>query len=205
MAKLRNTSQTTVMIDGYDVASTAGSLSTTGWTSLDDLNAAGGDWRESNIDPFRLAELKQAGATTLSPGANLDLGSLFAGGTQDLVFSFLQAGSTQPTIGAVIYQAFATAVPGDYNGDGVVNAADYTVWRDHLGQNFALTNEVAAPLGQVTSADYDAWKQRFGNTSGSGAGGGAVAVGVPEPNTLLLVCLSVLGVLGSRRKYFNVL
>ena len=25
-------------------------------------------------------------------------------------------------------------VPGDYNDDGIVNTADYTVWRDSLGQ-----------------------------------------------------------------------
>ena len=38
---------------------------------------------------------------------------------------------------------FALAVPillGDYNGNGIVDAADYTVWRDHLGQTYALQN-----------------------------------------------------------------
>jgi hypothetical protein len=29
-------------------------------------------------------------------------------------------------------------LPGDYNGDGVVNAGDYTVWRDTLGTEFDL-------------------------------------------------------------------
>ena len=27
-----------------------------------------------------------------------------------------------------------STLPGDYNGDGVVDAADYTVWRDNLGR-----------------------------------------------------------------------
>src|SRR3989304_3890208 len=30
------------------------------------------------------------------------------------------------------------AVAGDYNSDGIVNAADYTVWRDNLGTGLAL-------------------------------------------------------------------
>jgi hypothetical protein len=35
--------------------------------------------------------------------------------------------------------------------------------------------------GSVTPEDYDAWRARFGNNSGSGAGGGAA---VPEPAML---------------------
>jgi PEP-CTERM motif len=196
-AKLRNTSQTTVMIDGYDVASASGSLSTAGWTSFDELNANGGDWRESNTSQFRLAELKQAGATTLNPGASFDLGDLFTGATEDLVFSFLQAGSSQPTIGAVIYQAFAAAVPGDYNEDGKVNAADYTVWRNHLGATFDLPNRDESNSGPTNEMDYAFWKANFGNPMG--AGSGAVAAAVPEPGSLLLVCLGCLGLLGRRR------
>ena len=28
-------------------------------------------------------------------------------------------------------------LPGDYNADGIVDAADYTVWRDNLGRDSA--------------------------------------------------------------------
>ena len=73
---------------------------------------------------------------------------------------------------------------GDYNGDQVVNAADYTVWRDRLGESFALTNETAS-LGVVDQADYDAWQANFGATpAGSGSGGNSLAV--PEPASLML-------------------
>ena len=203
-AKLRNTSSTTANIDGYDVLSASGRISTSGWSSLDDQNAAGGDWRESNASTNQLSELKPAGSTTLAPGASFNLGALFnVAGSKDLDFGFLQSGSSVSTNGAVIYQAFA--VPGDYNENGIVDAADYTTWRNRLGQAFALPNEVAAPLGQVTAADFDAWKARFGNTSGAGAGGGELAVGVPEPGTLLLVCLGVFGFVGRRRKQSPVL
>ena len=52
---------------------------------------------------------------------------------------------------------------GDYNSNHIVDAADYTVWRDRLGGT-TLTNESASP-GMVDSADYDYWKAHFGATS----------------------------------------
>ncbi|MGD9635054.1 MAG: glycoside hydrolase family 5 protein [Pirellulales bacterium] len=59
-------------------------------------------------------------------------------------------------------------VPGDFNDDGVVDATDYTVWRDGLGSVY-------------TELDYDDWKANFG---ASRPGGGSAAV--PEPAALLL-------------------
>ena len=50
-------------------------------------------------------------------------------------------------------------VQGDYNGNGIVDAADYTVWRDHLGQTFALPNEGTGQTpGTVSIEDYNFWK-----------------------------------------------
>jgi hypothetical protein len=72
-------------------------------------------------------------------------------------------------------------VPGDYNNDGIVDAADYTVWRDHLGTNFSLPNEVTGVTpGMVTQEDYTAWRSRYGNTSGAGSAANSSAV--PEPS-----------------------
>jgi hypothetical protein len=69
----------------------------------------------------------------------------------------------------------AAAVPGDYNNNGIVDAADYVLWRD----NGTLANEVATP-GTVTAEDYDEWRARFGNGSAGGSALGASAA-VPEP------------------------
>jgi mannan endo-1,4-beta-mannosidase len=81
----------------------------------------------------------------------------------------------------------AATVPGDYNGDGTVDAADYTVWRDSLGS----TEDLAADgniNGQVDEGDYDVWKEHFGETApGSGAGS---ATNVPEPASALLWLLT---------------
>jgi hypothetical protein len=82
---------------------------------------------------------------------------------------------------------------GDYNGNRVVDAADYTVWRDHLGQMLGLANEnpAAATPGLVDLEDYLFWKANFGLSIGSGAaelaGSHAAA---PEPTS---VCLLVAG------------
>ena len=88
---------------------------------------------------------------------------------------------------SVMLQAIGLA--GDYNGNGIVDAADYTVWRDHLGQSITLPNDTTP--GSVTQADYDVWKSNFGNHSGSGAGANAA---VPEPATLTMLLAGMLTV-----------
>ena len=54
---------------------------------------------------------------------------------------------------------------GDYNGNGTVDAADYTVWRDHLGQTVTPgANGDGTDSGVVEQADYDIWTANMGNT-----------------------------------------
>jgi hypothetical protein len=192
-AFLRNTSDTTVMIDSYDVLSTSGSLTTSGWNSLDEQNFEGANtWLQVASSANQIGEVNQIGFTQLDPGESLNLGPLFTGGTEDLDFSFLLMGEEDATVGAVLYEALA-AVQADYNNNGKVDLGDYTVWRNHLGQTFQLQNEVTGVTpGMVTAADFDAWKARFGNTSGSGAGGGVGANAVPEPASCLLAALAAL-------------
>jgi autotransporter-associated beta strand protein len=94
-----------------------------------------------------------------------------------------------------------TAIFGDYNGDGTVNAADYTVWRNHLGQSFALPgqNPGATTPGVVDAEDYAYWKSRFGATSNPG-GGGLAGGSVPEPASCFLVGFAALIGLGFVRR-----
>ncbi len=56
--------------------------------------------------------------------------------------------------------------PGDYNGDGNVDAADYTVWRDNLGSTSNLDAD-GDGSGTVDAADYTVWTSNFGD-SGEG-------------------------------------
>jgi hypothetical protein len=74
---------------------------------------------------------------------------------------------------------------GDYNRDGAVDAADYTVWRDNLGTGNSLPND-ATPEG-VTLVDFDVWKANFGLSSGSGS---AATNAVPESGTGMLACVA---------------
>ena len=62
---------------------------------------------------------------------------------------------------------------GDYNGNHVVDAADYTrVAERDVNRRRRLLND-ASP-GSVSMADYTYWKTHFGATSGSGGAlGGA--------------------------------
>jgi hypothetical protein len=100
---------------------------------------------------------------------------------------------------------FQTLVEGDYNGNGTVDAADYTLWRNNLG----LTGGASVSQGDgdgdgdVTLADYGYWKTRFGNTGNTNGGGSrALAAGaVPEASSFaLLICAAVTSCCARRRR-----
>lgn len=68
-------------------------------------------------------------------------------------------------------------LPGDFNQDLVVDAADYVAWRDGLGSRYTLE-------------DYQVWKANFGAV----AGGGSLAdQAVPEPSSALLLLATAAG------------
>jgi hypothetical protein len=86
-----------------------------------------------------------------------------------------------------------TAIPspaGDYNHDGIVDAADYTVWRDTFGQSGSGLDADGDGNNQVNGADYTYWKTRFGNIHGEGAT--SITTGVPEPRVLSLSAIAIL-------------
>jgi hypothetical protein len=80
---------------------------------------------------------------------------------------------------SVTYVSGPVGIPGDYNNDGAVNAADYVVWRKNIG----------------TQDGYNLWRTNFGRTSGSGS---LVEGAVPEPS--LLAVFAAVGVLGAVRR-----
>ena len=78
-----------------------------------------------------------------------------------------------------------TGLPGDYNQNGVVDAADYTVWRDTLGSSTNLTAD-GDGSNTIDAGDRTVWQANFGATLGSGAN---EAAAVPEPAPLVLLAL----------------
>jgi hypothetical protein len=138
----------------------------------------------------------------------LSLGDAFkVGGDQNLVFQYRDTVTGTLVIGGVEYITVA-GVLGDYNNNGVVDAADYTAWRDNLGgPDTALQNRDPMNSGNIDQTDYDFWKSRFGATSGAGSGSLAGNAAVPEPASLVLVlvgfALGCLRCVPRRRAFFN--
>jgi hypothetical protein len=183
----------------YEINSDAGSLNPGGWTSLEDqgLDTGGGDvhWDELGHSDSQLAEGFLLGDSSFDAARMVSLGNAFKpGGARDLEFIALNA-DLDVLLTDVVYVNEPAAVAGDYNGNGSVDAADYVVWRDRLGQAFQLTNEVAGVTpGMVTQEDYSAWRARFGNAAGAAAG---LNSAIPEPSGWVLVMVAVSAISGN--------
>jgi hypothetical protein len=97
---------------------------------------------------------------------------------------------------------FGTSVPGDYNGNDVVDASDYVLWRktpNPRPANYNFRNEVAT-LGTTDVADYTEWRARFGNNSAPGSGLGSGTVPEPASGLLLLFAAAAACSLRKSRK-----
>jgi hypothetical protein len=80
---------------------------------------------------------------------------------------------------------FVDAIPGDFNTDGTVDAADYVFWRDRLGNPF-------------TQEDYNVWRANFDAVT-AGAGSGADHGSVPEPLSVLPLLVATAGLISLAR------
>jgi hypothetical protein len=96
----------------------------------------------------------------------------------------------------IVASGVAPGVVGDYNANGVVDAADYVVWRN-AGPTATLPND--STPGVVNSSDYSAWKANFGKMPGGGSGLG-VGAAVPEPVSITLILLGTIGLISLNRR-----
>ena len=130
---------------------------------------------------------------------NTDNGEIVAGNYIEIILEEYSGNTTVLHLDNARLITPVVPVEGDYNDDGVVNAADYTTWRNHLGETFQLENEVAGTTpGMVTPEDYVAWKARYGD--GAPGSGGLVGSAAPEPNVLALAALALAGCSGLCRR-----
>jgi hypothetical protein len=81
---------------------------------------------------------------------------------------------------------------GDYDQNGIVDGADYVVWRDKLGQSIVLPND--STPGTVSQSDFEVWRARFGQTADRGAGAD-VSAAIPEPEAFVILILVVVGLI----------
>jgi hypothetical protein len=87
-------------------------------------------------------------------------------------------------------------LPGDYNDYDAVDAADYVLWRNSLGQMGANLPADGNLDNRIDTGDYEFWRARFGFSADE-----SVALGIiPEPLSAPLVsCLTAIPMLVSRR------
>ncbi len=86
---------------------------------------------------------------------------------------------------------------GDYNENGTVDDADYTVWQSAVGDTSRIGYGADGNAdGKIDAADYVVWRAHYGETAGPGSGG--VSEGAPEPSTLILAVVGLVAALWSR-------
>ncbi len=90
-----------------------------------------------------------------------DLSAIYAGlGGNDWLLDVDGNGLVELSDAEQFVTRLVRTSPGDYNLDGVVDGADYTVWRDGL-------TAIAADGdfdGDTDAADYEVWRANFGKS-----------------------------------------
>ncbi|HEY3395290.1 MAG TPA: hypothetical protein VGK58_21495 [Lacipirellulaceae bacterium] len=79
----------------------------------------------------------------------------------------------------ITLMATTAGLPGDWNQDGKVDAADYVIWR----------KDPASHGGDPDG--YNTWRQNFGNSSGNGSNAIFAGAAVPEPAAVVLILLAI--------------
>ncbi len=85
-------------------------------------------------------------------------------------------------VGSLQDNLFFASLPGDFNYDGAVDAADLGMWRSQFGTTGAACD--ANHDGRVDGDDLVIWQQQF---EGGAANAFVAAMGVPEPGTASLI------------------
>lgn len=167
-----------VTVGGGDVSVTGGALEISGGVS-----DAIVDTKKLTLLGGATPDMADTGYLNLGSGVNERVGMLVLGSTTQS--NGLTYGSIASSALVKSDEYFAgigilsVGLPGDFNGNGVVDAADYVNWRT-TPSNFG-----GDPAG------YDLWRANFGAGSpgsGSNLGGGAA---VPEPGTMSLVIFTL--------------
>lgn len=151
----------------FDVLSVSGSATLDGVLSV------------SLVDGFSLSG-DEVFTVLTAAGGIVDNGIALGGPDGELFFFNLVGNSL----------VLSAGLQGDYNRNGTVDAADYTVWRDTLGSTIDLRADGNANQ-MIDVGDYTAWKTNYGNTSGGSGGAANQSATVPEPRGLMLVTLAL--------------
>jgi hypothetical protein len=173
------------------------------WQSITDYYDASGngfidathEWTKLSSTTTELTEGLLAGPGTfgsLSGLRSVSLGGIWNPGvvaSTDLAFDIHQDAQA-------VTVNIQLVVAGDYNHNGTVDQADYTVWRKTLGSTTSLDAD-GNINGVVDAADFAIWRGNFGKSlpgAGSSVGGGQslglLSTAVPEPTAGALIWLA---------------
>jgi hypothetical protein len=211
--RLRNAALVQVPFVFYSIKSTSGALNGSSgvWRSITTTYDApfgaspgngfidpNGEWVQIHSQSKELAEgaLDPDGGRFLAQQA-ISLGRIWnsnASPTPDLTIEIRELSGDAALV------VFEQAVDGDYNGNDVVDAADYVIWRN------TLSNIVDAYSGADGNGnglvdffgDFQVWRTNFGARLPSGTAA-ALSV-VPESFTCVLVTVAGLASIGCRRR-----
>jgi hypothetical protein len=137
------------------------------------------------------------GRTEVAGGAGINV---YIDDWQSLVGSAIR--TWYDGVGYALVTELSPLLVGDYNDDGVVDAADYVVWRKSFGLTVTLPNRDVANSGPISMADFDRWRENFGNAApGSGS---AERVSTPEPSAMALAMIVVALVPFARARHSTV-
>jgi hypothetical protein len=195
-------SQSAVSLVFYSVKSASGALDGSGgaWQSIEDnydVSGSGfidpnGEWVQLTSSPFELAEgaLDPDGGS-LSPQRAVSLGRVWnpeAVAFPDLIFEARELNEQ------IISIQSEFALDGDYQRDGVIDQADYDIWKQYYGSTDVLLADGNLD-GIVDSADYVVWRRNLGLSVPSLAIGSQsenalsaswIGGAVPEPASIAL-------------------
>jgi hypothetical protein len=214
--RLRNSSASAVPFVYYSIASPSGALNSSAlvWKSITDVYDVSGNgfidpafnWTKIETDATELTEGAFAGpGGSLAAFRSVTLGNIWNAAlypSHDLTFTVLQADMSPVTIMTQF------AVAGDYDGSGVVNGADYVIWRHNVGSTTALDAD-GNLNGIVDAADYVVYRENFGMSlpgagsaaqGGGGFGGGLLvsSAAAPEPCAAVLLLSAGIAAVSAR-------
>lgn len=158
------------------------------WTVIEtiDMSAVDAGWYRLgiNYDPDTGDVTARFGDDTFDFTTAQDLlGTFFVGYREGITAEQTRL----PLLNPPIYDLFVPepeGIPGDHNLDGTVDAADYVTWRK------------LNPGGTTSDQGYVDWKTHFDESQpGAGGGGGSV----PEPGSVMLMLVGLVGLALNRR------